>query len=203
MDNANIETYASNFAYLILNNVGSIPKSKEKISPALQNINENDLLVLTTEFLFYELHVCDRFFFLWYGAEIRGKMMDMIVGKIATVLDENREYILDEELKMLDLKSLRTYLYITSTLPDFEAIIEAYNQRQAEYSKYDFWPKEDKQGFAGELFWEFAKKLALLIKKEEEVFLKMGISAYAMAVYEMIVKFKDGLDEHFKNKLKT
>jgi len=198
MDNSNIETYASNFAYLILNNVDSIPESKEKISSSLQNINENDLLVLTTEFLFYELHVCDRFFFLWYGAETRGKMMDMIVKKVASVLDENREHMLDKEMK-----SPMAYLYMASTLPDFEAIIEGYNKRQREYSEYSFWPQENQQHFAGELYWEFAKKLALLINKEEDVFLKIGISAYAMGVYEMADKFKDELDEHFKHQLKT
>jgi len=196
VDNLNIEAYVLNFTSLILMNVNSMPECKEKISPSLLDISENDLLIFTTEFLFYELHVCDRWLFCWYGAKTRKKIMDMIVTKIALVLNNNREHILDERLKSLDIGNLKTYLNITGNLPDFETIIEAYNQRGDEYSKFEFTNKKD-ESFNGFLPWEFAKKLASLINKEDDAFLEMGICSYAMGIYEMIVKFKDELDKRF------
>lgn len=134
----------------------------------IKSLTQNDILLIIKEFFRFDLYICDKLIFLWFGDPIRNNLFDEIEMMLFLSLTQGREKMLDEKLNLINttddfaeyLKILRNDNY------SYEWFVDEYSQRVKEYEKYRF-EFENKQ-YEGWLFWEFGKILAFIIGHDRQ-----------------------------------
>ena len=191
-DSSNIDKYTSAFAFVILQDVTSIP-FEFKNSP-FKNVDIDKFFALIKEFLLYDLHVCDRCIFGFFGAEVRNELMQKIITEIALRVEKAREEMLDGLLDKLTIDNFANYLKTLQNTPDGEGLINDLNYVQIEYSKYKF-TKEFDKGFEGQLEWEFGKKIASLVGHDNEASYVLYVTFRALGFFKLLMLTKKILEK--------
>ena len=164
MTERDIKEYAALYSYVILDNMRLTISVLTK-NEIFWDLSKDDWYTVMQEFLFYNMNVCGRFTFSWFGVETGEVIMDKMFAEIGSTIDENREKFLDAKLDSLTMQNFSDYLTTLGNAQHSDQLRNLYNQRAAEYSKYDLIREDNSKGFAGLLSWEFAEKVAALLNR--------------------------------------
>ena len=189
---AKIDQYATDFAAIILEEIAAIP-SKLAESP---HVSIDDGFIIMKEFLLLELHLCDKITFGFLGADVRQQLMERIITQIAVRVDESRKVMLNNMLDTITLDNFAVYLKRLN-MPTGEGLIDDFNRVQVEYSKYKLTKQIEYKSVAGILEWEFGKKIAFLLRHENETSYIEWIATWAKGLFfKLLVKFKGVVDKY-------
>ena len=147
------------------------PLMKEKAFLKLSKSKMSELLI---EFLIFNLHQLSRTFYAWFGEKERSELIDAVVIELLDDLKQKNKVELEERYVHLNIDIFGDYLEeftFKSILDDFFKI---YNKREAEYANYLDNPEKGK-GFAGTLLWEFGKKIAKIMNREDDLQIIMKV----------------------------
>ena len=194
MNAQDMQGYASFYTYVILDNV-SLAISVLSKRNVCQILSKDDWYAIMQEFLFYNMNVCGRFTFSWFGVEIGEQVMDKIFAGIGSTIDENREKLLNDKLDSLSMQNFSDYLSSVSNISNAEHLRDLYNQRATEYSKYDLIREDKNSGKAGLLDWEFAEKLAQLLNRNNDAPFILIMDTLAISLSHRIVSAREVWDK--------
>ncbi|MFC1666375.1 hypothetical protein ACFL0P_00695 [Candidatus Omnitrophota bacterium] len=197
MDSLSIDKYVQSFAFIISEDISSIP-SFFRNSP-FKVLDMDKLFILAKEFLLYDLHVCDRCIFGFFGTEIRSALMKRTVAEVALRVDRSREKMLDGMLDTLSIDKFVSYSKILQNTPGRGGFIDDYNRVQIEYSKYKFTREFDKS-FEEHLEWEFGKKIAYLAGYKDQVSYILSVMFRTLAFFKLAMVTKEVLDESMRRR---
>ncbi|MDP2938615.1 MAG: hypothetical protein Q8O13_00820 [Candidatus Omnitrophota bacterium] len=204
MNNLNIEVYSEVFTHTILTEIPTLLTTLGG-SSIFKDLNENEWNIMMKEFLLFEIHLCDRLFFLWYGDEFRNKLFDKIVTEIAFVLDKmwlKHEITLENKLNKITMESFADYLKeIRADVLTFDWFISEYNQRTNEYVKYKFERPGEDESWEGWLFWEFGKRVASLLGRDSNAIIIVSLQRSALSFMKLIGSAKELIDKKLENNL--
>jgi len=117
------------------------------------------------EFIFLFTHIADRAAFALLELESeRAVFVDYLMNHITK--------------KMLNFKSSEV-----SEDTFKSALSDSFNERQEEYSKYTMDKPEEDKGYAGNLFWEFGKKIAFITDGSTNIIYVTFGFTYAAKMY--------------------
>jgi len=134
----------------------------------VKSLTQEDILLIIKEFFRFDLYICDKLLFLWFGDPTRNNLFDEIEMMLFMALTQGREKILDEKLNLINttgdfaeyLKILRNDNF------SYEWFVDEYNQRVNDYKKYRF--ETENEQYEGWLFWEFGKKISFMIGHDRQ-----------------------------------
>ena len=178
MNEQDIKGYASFYTYVILDNVCRAISMMTK-QTFCHNLSKEDWYTIMEEFLFYNIVVCERLTYSWFGAEHTERIFEEIFEEIGSTIDENKEKILGDKLNLLNMQNFSDYLTSISS-PNSGDLRKAYNQRAAEYAEYDLIRKDGNKSKAGMLDWEFTEKLANLLNFKDNATFSVCIDMIAV-----------------------
>ncbi len=196
MESEKLSFYGLGFAVAILENVRAVVNVSGR-HEHFKALNSSQWHKLMEEFLFYDLHVCDRLIFYWFGDQERDTLMGEIIGRIAVIVEKGMGKELDEKLKSLVNEDFAFYLKEICGSPLHETLVDAYNMRLKEYSPLKFVKDSDKDNPADLLYQAFALKVAFLIGHPRNEFVKAHIINSAAGVYKLMTSTRDILDKHW------
>lgn len=116
--------------------------------------------------MFYEwvwlyIHLIDRIAFDLIGPKKRSALVNALVERTVEILRDAAEEESPKLKQMAEPKVIKAGL--------MDSFWENLNVRQQEYAKFAKWLPDDKEGYGGTLFWEFAAKLARVVGRERDL----------------------------------
>ncbi|MBI5145003.1 MAG: hypothetical protein HZA27_02330 [Candidatus Omnitrophica bacterium] len=180
-----IKKYSSLLVGVIVEDISYAPSR----SYGDEYLSVEEWFIMMNEFLIYDLHICDRFLFARWGNDLREKLMKEIMELISKRMEEVRDQILNNQLKNLSVEKFPQYLQTLRSTPTREWVISSFNQRQIELRPYKLikeYPKNDT--WDGLLEWEFAKKLAALLGKEQRKSFVLALWTQSMGILPKFAK---------------
>ena len=196
MENDKMSFYALGFAVAVLENVRSVVAVSAHYEHFKDMSGENWNKFME-EFLFYDLHVCDRLVFFWFGAQERDRMMSEIIARIALISEKGSGTVVSEKLKDLVSDEFTQYLKGESGVSLYDALVDSYNQRLREYAPLKFIKEREQDNPADLLYQAFALKISFLLGHPRNEFLKAHIINFAAGVYKLMTSTKEILDKHW------
>ena len=132
---------------------------KKDINQNKYNLSDTEWFSILFEFIYFYLHLTDRFAFGYMNEEQRGSLMiELEELSIAAAVDACCLRLPEDKKEKIREKCMQNF-YIS----------------MAEYSKCKKWfPKKD-EGAKGTLFWEFVKTIAKLAGQEHRVGFKLAV----------------------------
>ena len=132
---------------------------------------QNDIVV---EFLIFFLHQYNRTLFAWLGESKRNELMDSVLVELFVWLAERNHEELSKGYEHLTVDTFGEYLEHLA-VAKLRNLPDLYNEREREYAKYAEAPENGK-GLAGTLLWEFGKRIAKAMGRENDIFIIMEAS---------------------------
>jgi hypothetical protein len=200
MEEDDIKRYISIFTYVILDNV-AIAVSLIARRNCSRDLNKNDLFVLMEEFLFFNMNVCGRFTYHWFGAKVGETIVDKIFSEIGSSIDQNREKILDKKLDSLTLQSFSDYLDTLRHIQNSDNLRNLYNRREEECYEYDLIREDQSKGKKGLLAWEFSEKLTVLLYPDNNPGFVITVYMIAVELSTRIISTRKIWEKKSKNDL--
>jgi hypothetical protein len=198
MDSERMSFYVLGFSVAILENVRAVINVSSR-QEHFKELDPSQRHTLMAEFLFYDLHVCDRFIFYWFGSEERDTLMGEIIGRIVSIIEKGMGQELDEKLKSLVSEDFALYLKESCGAPLYETFVDAYNIRLKEYAPLKLVKDSESDNPADLLYQAFALKVAFLLGHPRNEFVKAQIINFAASVYKLMTSTKEILDKHWKS----
>ncbi len=124
------------------------------------NLNDAEWSLILFEFIYFYLHLTDRFAFEHINDEQREILM-IDLGELCITAAVDAVFLKWPEDKKEKIK---------------EKYMGNFNISVAEYSKYKKWLPEKDEGAKGTLLWEFVKTIAKLVGQEHRVGFKLSIT---------------------------
>lgn len=202
MNAEHITIYKEVFSYCIFNNIHKTLKFLTLL-PHFEKFDDSQWAIVQKELLLFEIHLCDRMFFSWFGNnKIRDNLFYKLVLEIGSALNSTIEGFLTDNLDILGKIDTDGFSAFLGSLKDnniisSECILKEYNDRTHEYAnyKYDIEPNE---GYKNWLFWEFGKKVASLLNCERDASIIVAIQSMVLKDAGVLIKVKKLLDIKLK-----
>jgi len=195
MNEQDIKNYVALFSYTILDNVVFAISGLSKHLSS-HSLSKDDWNTIMQEFLFFNMNVCGRFTVHWFGVETGERIVDKMFAEIGSTIDENREKILNNKLDSLTMQNLSEYFATLRNDMNSKHLKDLYNRRAIEYSEYDLVREDNSKGMAGLLNWEFAEKLATLLKHNNDALFITFFHFTAATLAKRILSAKEVWDKH-------
>lgn len=152
---------------------------------------QNDII---TEFLIFYLHQFNRTFFAWLGENKRNELMDDVLVELLRCCDQKSREELSKSYDQLSIETFGKYLRHLSS--QTKNLLDLYNRREEEYSKYSEEPEKGK-GLAGTVLWEFGNRIARKMNRENDIVIIMkaqllgtGWTHFADAMKQVVLEDK-------------
>jgi hypothetical protein len=123
-------------------------KKENDINRKLDEANYGKVFIETA--LFY-MHLVDRIAFQYLGIEMRNTFIDAFFIEFVEALSRQGY---ESGIKAAQFRS---------------CFLDAYNERQEEYGKYQKMVPQENEGTKGTLFWEFEKKIASILGSQTDI----------------------------------
>lgn len=154
----NLLEKANKLAPIIFTQGGQLGNELDSANPSGEKLKDNIYCDVCYEFTLLFLHMIDVMSFRELGPQKRKIFMGAVVEGVTEYLYES---VHDNEEK----NALKNRFF------------NDYNNRQAEYSKYDNWVAEKGEREEGTLLWEFGRKISMIIGCKNDANIIMYIGA--------------------------